>query len=80
MLGELPIREKYQQNLYWIDLTRDFTYHFPRVIRLKYSMKEYFKPYFARHVYAILDYHDINPFFKRCTNLVRDAITGKRSL
>jgi D-aspartate ligase len=80
ILGELPIHEKYQQNLYWIDLTRDFTYHFPRVIRFKYSMKDYFKPYFSRHVFAILDYHDLNPFIKRCTNLARDAITRKRSL
>jgi D-aspartate ligase len=80
MLGEFPTQQKYQQEIYWIDLTRDYAYHFPNVIRMKYPLREYFKPYFTKHVFAILDYHDLNPFIKRCANLAHDAITGKRSL
>ena len=80
MLGEVPAQTAYRQGVCWIDLTRDWAYHLPRVINGKYPWKQFIEPYRKEHVFAILDRQDLGPFSKRVSGLVRDRVNGKRSI
>lgn len=80
VLGEIPSQPRYKEGKYWIDLSRDFAYHFPWIIKGKNSISQYLLPYRADHIYAIYDTKDIGPFFKRTGTLVRHFFNHKVTL
>ena len=71
VFGEIPSQSRYEEGKYWIDLSRDFAYYFPRIIKGKNSINQFLQPYRADHIYAIFDTKDISPFIKRAGTLVR---------
>ena len=81
VLGEIPSQPKYQEGKYWIDLSRDFAYYFPWIIKREESLiSQFLLPYRADHIYAIFDSKDIGPFIKRAGTLVRYFFNHKESL
>lgn len=80
VFGEIPAQTRYELGKYWIDLSRDFAYYFTGILAGKYSVGDFIKPYFSKHVFAIYDPRDMGPFFMRDKILIRDLFTGERSL
>ncbi len=78
--NEIPSQLQYEEGKYWIDFARDAAYYLPLIVKGKYSIIEFIKPYITNHVNAIYDPMDIKPFFMRFNSLVRDAITHQRTL
>lgn len=71
IFGKLPDKvNNFPENIYWIDIFRDIRYSSLRVFKKKYSLKEFFKPYLSKHVYAIFNLRDFKPFLKRLIYLV----------
>ena len=73
VFGEIPGPQTYDQDMYWIDLTRDLFYNLFRT----HSTDGFFVPYRHKHVFAILDFKDPKPFIKRCTELVKDGLQNR---
>jgi predicted ATP-grasp superfamily ATP-dependent carboligase len=66
LFNEIPSNSiSFKENIYWIDIFRDLSYSLPRVIKGQISFTDYLRPYFSKHVFAILDFKDILPFLKR---------------
>jgi D-aspartate ligase len=80
VFGEIPKQNKYDEGKYWIDLTRDVAYYFPLLIKGKYSIRDFIKPYSSDHVDAIFNTMDISPFIKRGKTLLRFLINKKSTL
>ncbi len=80
VFGEIPTQSRYEMGKYWIDLSRDFAYYLTGTFARKYSLGNFLKPYFSKHVFAIYDGRDIGPFFMRDKILIRGLFTGERSL
>ncbi len=80
VFDELPVQSDYQEGVYWLDVSRDFAYHFPDVLRYRYPLKEFIKPYFAKHVFAVLDFQDFKPTIKRYSHLAGVVLSGKRTV
>ena len=72
VFGERPTGQDFQQDIYWIDLTRDIYYH---ALKSSVSLKEFLKPYLSKHVFAILNSKDLRPFLKRCIVQIKDYLT-----
>ena len=70
VLGEIPHPATYREDIYWIDLTRDLFYNLFRTR----SDEGFFAPYWRKHVFAILDFKDPQPFLKRCAELAKSAL------
>ena len=58
----------YRKNIYWIDEFKDTVTTGKRILSGKYSIIDFLKPYFRRHIFAIFDWRDINPFIRRIIN------------
>jgi D-aspartate ligase len=80
VFGDVPSQTSYNEGRYWIDLTRDFAYYFPKLIKGKYSIIDFIKPYFTKHVDAIFNLRDIRPFLKRSKILIRYLLNSKTML
>jgi predicted ATP-grasp superfamily ATP-dependent carboligase len=80
VFNEIPSQVNYEQGKYWIDFVRDAAYYLPDILKGKYSLREFIKPYISNHVNAIYDIGDIKPFFRRFNSLLCDAIKHKRTL
>lgn len=59
-----------EEGTYWIDLLRDVGTSLRHHRRERFSLGEYLKPYFHKHVFAILDFRDLKPFIRRVLNLL----------
>ncbi len=64
--NELPTGHNFKTGIYWIDITRDIGYSIKYLRQEKYSIKQYLRPYFSKHVFAIFDLKDLKPFIRRC--------------
>ncbi len=66
ILGKEPLNSlNFKEGIYWIDFFRDFSYSIPRVFKREIMFSELIKPYFSKHVFAILDFSDLKPFLQR---------------
>jgi hypothetical protein len=64
VMGEEPgFCNDFQEEIYWIDLERDLAYGLRNI--KSSSLQDFARPYFSRHIYAVLDFKDPKPFFKR---------------
>jgi predicted ATP-grasp superfamily ATP-dependent carboligase len=73
--GDLIKNDAYEEGIYWINLTEDVIRSFQYYRREKYNLQQYIKPYLSKHIYAIFDWKDLKPFFKRWTNLFERSLT-----
>lgn len=65
VLGEIPKKSEFKENIYWIDDLRDIIYTIKYFREEKYAIKDYVKPYFKKKIFSIFDTEDIKPFIKR---------------
>jgi len=72
--NELPVAKGFESGIYWIDITRDMGYSLKFLKEEGYSLKQYFRPYINRHVFAIFDLSDIKPFVRRCLFLFKQGL------
>lgn len=79
MYGEVPLATGFREWLYWIDLTRDVGYSAMHLREEHYRLRDYLRPYFQPHVFAILDSSDMKPFIKRCCFLAHQFWLYNRS-
>ncbi|MFX0132636.1 MAG: hypothetical protein ACFFDN_03215 [Candidatus Hodarchaeota archaeon] len=66
---ELPIACSYQNGIYWIDEFRDIVHNSKYIIKERYSLFQYLRPYQRSHIFSTFDLQDPIPFIKRCINL-----------
>jgi D-aspartate ligase len=57
---------RFRENIYWIDIEKDFMEGVLNYRRERLSIKDFFTPYFRPHVYSIPSARDLKPFLKRC--------------
>ena len=69
--GDLVLENYYKTGVYWIDITADFIHSVKYRHEERYKITQYIKPYISRHVFAVLDWHDLKPFIKRCFDIVK---------
>ena len=61
----------YKTEIYWIDFYRDLESLPKRLIKEKYSVISFFKPYLSKKVFSEISFTDLKPTFKR----FYDAVT-----
>jgi len=71
--GELPPSYEQRVGVFWIDVTRDLGYSLKAFSKEKSTLRQYLRPYFSSHTFAIFDLKDPKPFVKRCTDLAKTA-------
>ena len=62
---KIPHQQAYEEGIYWIDITRDITSSFRILFRERYSPANYLRPYLNPKSWAIFDWLDPRPFWKR---------------
>ncbi len=72
--NESPTVHNYKTGIYWIDINRDIGYSIKYLRQERYSFKQYLRPYFNKHVFAIFDLKDLKPFIKRCLYLLKAGL------
>ena len=72
--GEIIRNGTYKEGIYWINLTEDMIRSIQYYRYEKYKFMQYIKPYLSKHIYAIFDWKDLKPFFKRWTNLFKRSL------
>jgi len=72
--NEPPTSLDFKTGIYWVDITRDVGYSLMNLKQEKYSLKQYLRPYFKPHVFAIFDLQDIRPFIRRCLFLFKQGV------
>jgi len=84
MYGEINRAGSFKENVYWIDLDKDFLRFFISHKEEGYSMKQYLRPYLGEKVFAISSLDDPLPYVKRITYLfgllLRKALAMKNRL
>lgn len=73
--GEVPQKQYYESNIYWIDMTRDIAYSIRHLFNERYSMAKYLQPYLGSKVWAINDSSDPFPFRKRLSLLASSFLS-----
>ncbi len=71
--GILPTPARFRQGVYWTDLFRDAGYSLAYLRRQPIRPADCLAPYARRHCDAILDRHDMAPFWARFRYLARNA-------
>lgn len=71
--GELPSAYEQRVGVFWIDVTRDLGYSLKAFSKERFTLRQYLRPYFSPHTFAIFDLKDPKPFIKRFTDLVKTA-------
>ena len=61
----------YKTGIYWIDFYKDLESFPKRLIKEKYSVVSFFKPYLSKKVFSEISFTDLKPTFKR----FYDAVT-----
>jgi D-aspartate ligase len=69
-----------EEGTYWIDLPRDLVTSLREHRREQFSLGDYLKPYFRKHVFAILDLKDLRPLIRRIRNLLRKNPASQRTV
>ena len=64
--GELPKTRTFEENTYWIDMTKDVMNYLQVFKQNRKSVRGMLIPYFKPKAFAIFDLRDIRPFMKRC--------------
>jgi len=72
--NEQPTAHDFKTGIYWIDITRDVGYSLGYLKQERYSLRQYLRPYFNQHVFAIFDLKDIRPFIRRCLFLLKQGL------
>jgi D-aspartate ligase len=70
----LPEPLDYQKDVYWIDLVRDLAYSLKYFGKEDNSLRDFLRPYFHQHVFAILSFKDPKPFIRRIAHLFKDRL------
>jgi predicted ATP-grasp superfamily ATP-dependent carboligase len=70
--GVLPTPAPFRQGVYWTDVFRDAGYTLAYLRRQPIRPTDFVKPYARRHCDAILDRHDMAPFWARFRYLARN--------
>lgn len=55
----------YEHNIYWIDEFQDVNNFLRSKSKRQYSIFDFLKPYFSKHIFAVFDIRDPFPFLKR---------------
>jgi D-aspartate ligase len=69
--GQIPPTSPYRNGIYWIDFTADILHSIMYGHKELYPLYEYLKPYLREHVFALFDWRDPKPFFKRYMDLIK---------
>jgi len=72
--NEQPTAQDFKTGIYWIDITSDVGYSLGYLKQERYSLRQYLRPYFNQHVFAIFDLKDIRPFIRRCLFLLKQGL------
>lgn len=73
-----PLQGRFQEGVYWIDLTKDAARFFTTRHVEGYTLRQYLQPYLHRKVFAVLDWRDPAPFFRRLQVPLRKARAAAR--
>jgi predicted ATP-grasp superfamily ATP-dependent carboligase len=76
--GIMPQQTAFTKDIYWIDLSRDVGYSVKYFRQEKYPLGEYLRPYFRKHIFAILSAKDPMPFAKRWIDMAKKVLGLKR--
>jgi D-aspartate ligase len=72
--GLKPSPMPFEEGVYWIDEFRDLMHSIQYFGREGCTIRDYFKPYRTKHVFAVYDARDPKPFLKRCADISRTAL------
>ena len=70
----LPVFTPVRETVYWIDEFNDLASEAARLFSRKIGIREFFRPYLRKHVYAVYDKNDLLPFFKRAYSSFAQAV------
>jgi hypothetical protein len=74
--GIVPVQRDYEQDIYWIDVTRDLRNLRHYLRRPDYSLGEFVAPYRRQCIFAVLDRHDVGPAAARAFDTLRGHQQG----
>lgn len=74
--GRKEYATTFREDIYWIDLTKDFVRFIVSRKAEGYSIAQYLVPYWHRHLFAILDIRDPLPFVKRIVDILKKGTLG----
>ncbi len=69
--GVEPVSCRYAEGVYWIDEYRDTHLLAQQLRKGKFRLLRYVLPYFRKHLFAVFDVDDPEPFLKRNGNLFK---------
>jgi hypothetical protein len=72
--GKLPEQTEYSKEVFWIDSIPDLTRIIRFIRRDRLSLNDCFRPYISEHVYAVFNWKDLKPFFKRVFDIAKIII------
>jgi D-aspartate ligase len=74
--GTVPQQQSYETNIYWIDMTRDIAYSIRHLFNERHTLAEYLQPYQGPKIWAIFDWFDLFPFWKRLSFLTGSFLSN----
>lgn len=64
VFDEQPSFTSFKKNVYWINDMVDIIYSLRYLKFERYSLRQYLRPYYKAHVFAIFNFKDLKPFVK----------------
>lgn len=71
VLGKKLANLEYKKGIYWIDLFKDFESIPKRLIKEKYPIQDFFKPYFSEKIFSTISLVDLRPAIKRLQDALK---------
>ena len=73
--GDLPPQNGAETGIYWIDEFHDAARSLRCLFSERYSPMAYIRPYLRPHVFAVFNWPDVKPFFRRCADIISIAFS-----
>ena len=77
--GRTPTAHTFETGVYWIEMVRDIGRSFRCFRTERYSLAQYARPYFAKHVFAINSWSDPKPFLTQGIRAIQRVVRRKRA-
>ena len=74
--NELPITTPFKKGVYWIHETNDLIHSLRYLSSERYSLRQYLRPYYKSHVFAIFDFKDLKPSVKWWLFILKKVISA----
>lgn len=77
--GRAPVPQNFEAGVYWIEMVRDIGRSFRCFRTERYSLAQYARPYFAKHVFAINSWSDPKPFLTQGIRAIERVVRRRRN-